>query len=222
LPAWDTAHGTHDALAEQARHPGIIASPSSGASMPRAPRSLMRLILIRHPQPQAPAGTCYGSTDLPALPGEPQRVLAELRASTDIPSSAALYSSPLQRCAALATLLGNPAYDDRLRELHFGGWEMRDWNDIPRADIDAWAADMAHYRPGGGESATDAAQRVLSFRADLLRQPHTDAVIVCHAGVMRLLMAHETGMSAAETALRAARAAHRIGYGEAVMVEAVR
>jgi alpha-ribazole phosphatase len=185
----------------------------------------MRLILVRHPQPQAPAGICYGSTDLPAVPGEPQRVLAALRASAVIPPSAPIYSSPLQRCTALASLLGNPIYDARLQELHFGDWEMRRWDDIPRHDIDAWVADMAHYRPGGGESATDAAQRVLTFRAGLLQQPHTDAVIVCHAGTMRLLMAcmaDDHGISAAETALRAARHAHRIGYGEAVILEAAR
>lgn len=182
----------------------------------------MRLILIRHPQPQAVPGLCYGSTDLAALPGEAERVLATLRANPAITPAAALYSSPLRRCTALASLLGQPTLDARLRELHFGAWEMRHWDQIPRADVDAWAADMAHYRPGGGESATDAAQRVLAFRADLLQQPHQDAMIICHAGVMRLLMAYESGMTAEQTALRAARAAHRIGYGEAVILEALR
>jgi alpha-ribazole phosphatase len=186
----------------------------------------MRLHLIRHPQPQVETGICYGSTDLPAIAGEPQRVFNELRTemrgSANIPSEAPVYSSPLQRCAALAILLGEPIFDTRLRELHFGDWEMRRWDDIPRADIDAWAADMTHYRPGGGESAAAAAQRVLDFRAGLLQQPHTDAIIVCHAGTIRLLLAYEPGMTAEETALRAARAAHRIGYGEMLTVEAKR
>lgn len=182
----------------------------------------MRLILIRHPQPLAEPGLCYGSTDLPALQGEPESVLAALHASAIIPANAPIYASPLQRCAALAHLLGKPTFDARLRELHFGDWEMRHWDDIPRAEIDAWAADLAHYRPGGGESATNAARRVLAFRASLLRQAHTDAVIVCHAGVMRLLMAYESGLDAAQTALRAAGTAHRIAYGEAVILEATR
>lgn len=182
----------------------------------------MRLILIRHPQPEAEAGLCYGATDLRAMPGEPERVLAGLRASAIIPPDTLIYSSPLQRCAALANLLGTPIFDDRLRELHFGAWEMRRWDDIPRHDIDAWAADIAHFRPGGGESATDAARRVLAFRADLLRQPHEVAAIVCHAGTIRLLSAYEPGMTATATALRAAGAAHRIAYGEAVVMEATR
>ena len=186
----------------------------------------MRLILVRHPQPQAAPGVCYGSTDLPCLPGEAERVLAALRASASIPPGAPVYSSPLQRCAALARLLGNPIFDDRLRELHFGAWEMQRWDDIPRAGVDAWAADMAHYRPGGGESAAEAARRVLAFRADLLQRDHADAVVVCHAGAMRLLMAYAPGLagdeSATETALRAARSGHHIGYGEAIILEAVR
>lgn len=182
----------------------------------------MRLHLIRHPQPQVETGICYGSTDLPALPGEPERIWSALRASASLPFDPPVYSSPLLRCAALAILLGKPVFDARLRELHFGDWEMRRWDDIPRAGIDAWAADMAHYRPGGGESAAAAARRVLDFRDELLQHPHTDAVIVCHAGTIRLLLAYEPGMSAAETALRAARAAHRIGYGEMVTVEVTR
>ncbi len=180
----------------------------------------MRLILVRHPQPQAEPGICYGSADLPLIPGEAERALAALRPI--LPALAPLYASPLRRCAALANLLGQPVFDPRLRELDFGAWEMRHWNTIPRADVDAWAADMAHYRPGGGESAAEAAARVLAFRRDLLEQPHEQAVIICHAGTIRLLQAYEPGMSAPETALHGARAAHRIGYGEAVMVEAVR
>jgi alpha-ribazole phosphatase len=182
----------------------------------------MRLILIRHPQPQAAPGLCYGSTDLPLAPGAAQQTLAALQAAALLPTGAPIYSSPLQRCTTLAQLLGHPIIDARLRELDFGEWEMRHWDTIPRAGIDAWAADMAHYPPGGGESAAEAAQRVVDFRADLLTRPLTDAVIVCHAGVMRLLMAYEAGLTAPQIALRAAAQAHRIGYGETVMLEAGR
>ena len=42
--------------------------------------------------------------------------------------------------------------DARLVELDFGSWEMHHWDTIPRAQIDAWAADVALYRPGDGES----------------------------------------------------------------------
>ena len=66
-------------------------------------------------------------------------------------------SSPLGRCRALAELIGSafhlqPAYDRRLQEMDFGAWEGRDWNDIPRTELDAWAADFLHARPHGGAS----------------------------------------------------------------------
>lgn len=45
----------------------------------------------------------------------------------------------------------------------FGAWEMRAWNAIPRAEVDAWAADLLHYRPDGGENVLDMACRVAAF-----------------------------------------------------------
>ena len=44
---------------------------------------------------------------------------------------------------------------------------MRPWSDIPRADVDAWNADLLHYRPGGAENVLDVAGRVQAFVADL-------------------------------------------------------
>lgn len=201
----------------------------------------MRLFLLRHPLPHIAPGACYGATDIPAAAGEAQRVLHQLRASASIPPDAPIYSSPLQRCAELARLLGSPTFDARLQEMNFGAWEMRRWDDIPRAEVDAWNDDLAHYRPGGGESVSEVAQRILAFRSELLRRRHEHAVIVCHAGTIRLLMAcqdiffttHSSNIAdditnvityeiTREIALRAARTAHQIGYGKMTLLEATR
>jgi alpha-ribazole phosphatase len=186
----------------------------------------MRLILVRHPQPLAAQGLCYGSSDLPAAPDDVARVHAALLASASIPSGMPLYASPLQRCTALAARLGPHTLDARLAEMDFGGWEQRSWNDIPRAEVDAWAADLVHYRPGGGESVLQVAERVAAFRAELLgRRGQPRAAIICHAGTIRLLAALEAGLRAGltlhECALRAAAAPHKIAYGETVILEAV-
>lgn len=194
----------------------------------------MRLILVRHPQPLAAPGLCYGSSDLPAAPDDVARVHAALLASASIPPGTALYSSPLQRCTALAARLGPHILDARLAEMDFGAWERRSWDEIPRAEVDAWAADLAGCRPGGGESVTMVAERVAAFRADLLRRhggsAHVQAdappaaAIICHAGTMRLLVALEVGLRAGltlrECALKAAAAPHKIAYGETVILEA--
>jgi alpha-ribazole phosphatase len=187
----------------------------------------VRLILVRHPQPLVAPGVCYGSSDLPAAPDDIERVHAELLASASIPSGTPLYSSPLQRCAVLAGRLGAHALDARLAEMDFGSWELRSWDDIPRAEVDAWAAGLADYRPGGGENVLQVAARVAAFRADLLRrhEGRGRAAIICHAGTIRLLLALEAGLHAGlplhDIALRAAAAPHKIAYGETVILEAV-
>lgn len=166
----------------------------------------MKLILVRHPQPDVASGVCYGSTDLAIAPGHLEPTLAALR----LPAGLPLYSSPLRRCAELAAhLSAAPQHDARLAEMHFGAWEMQPWEAIPRADIDAWAADMVNYHPGGGESVLQMAERISAFYNELT----TDAIIICHAGAMRLLAARHAGLSPAEMALQAAQTAHQIPYG---------
>lgn len=176
----------------------------------------MRLYLVRHLPPLVAPGVCYGRTDLPTDPLAQIHALPALRAA--LPATAPLYSSPLQRCAVLAQALGVPVTDARLAELDFGTWEMQRWDDIPRMEIDAWAADVAGYRPGSGDSVADMAARVDAFYRDL---PVQDAIIVCHAGTIRLLTARAAGMDVQQMAQAAAAQPHRIGYGEIVIVDCV-
>lgn len=178
----------------------------------------MALILVRHPQPLVASGICYGRTDLAVAPEEQAQVLASL--TTTLPKTAALFSSPLQRCAGLAAHLPHHAIlDARLVEMDFGAWEMHPWDDIPRADIDAWAADLIEYHPGGGESVLQMATRVQGFYADLQRQQGADtSIIICHAGTIRLLCAFHAGLSLRDAALHAAQTPHKIAYGEAMIL----
>ena len=152
----------------------------------------MELILVRHPQPEVAPGICYGSSDLPASAAalaEGHARLADELAPL-LARGVRLYSSPLRRCTALAGLLGSFTPDARLVEMHFGAWEMRAWSDIPRGEVDAWADDLLDYRPGGGETVREAAARVQSFLDELQH----DAIIVCHAGTMRLVSAIAAGV----------------------------
>jgi len=179
----------------------------------------MRLYLVRHLAPLVDPGVCYGRTDLATDPAAQALALPALRAALpDVP----IYSSPLQRCAVLANALGGPVtFDARLAELDFGSWEMRRWDDIPRADIDAWACDVTSYRPGGGESVAGMAARIAGFCADLAAANLSAAVVVCHAGAIRLCAVHRRGLGAAEMAAAAAAHPHRIGYGEIVILDCV-
>lgn len=179
----------------------------------------MRLILVRHPQPEVASGLCYGSTDVAASESAIAQVVAGLGAA-GLPGALPVFASPLARCALLARALGVPVtLDARLAEMDFGAWEMRTWDAIPRAEVDAWAADLLHYRPGGGENVLAVARRVAAFRDELRQAGHPGALLVCHAGTMRLLSALHMCGSVEEAALRAASSPHRIGYGEVLMLE---
>jgi alpha-ribazole phosphatase len=181
----------------------------------------MQLYLVRHPHPLVGPGLCYGRTDLPVAPAETARVGAALSAS--LPSGVPLFSSPLRRCADLARALRGgaaPACDARLAELDFGNWEMQPWERIARADIDAWAADMVHYRPGGGESVLQMAERVSAFHADIAASAQPRAIIVCHAGTMRLLAECRRGATPLQMAQRATAHPHQIAYGGLLILQA--
>lgn len=178
----------------------------------------MRLILVRHPRPDVAPGLCYGSSDVPVAPEETGRVYQRLLAA-GLPPALPVYASPLGRCAGLAQALAAPIFDPRLAEMDFGAWELRSWEDIPRNEVDAWAADLLHYRPGGGECVFDVARRVDAFRRELLEAGHAAALIVCHAGTMRLLHALHGGRPLREAALAAARTPHHIDYGEMLLLQ---
>ena len=141
----------------------------------------MRLFLIRHPQPEVAPGLCYGRSDLPLRQPWSAQALRDR-----LPAGVPVVSSPLQRCTNLAAELA-PDFrvDERLTELDFGAWEMQAWDAIPRAQIDAWAADPLGFAGHGGESVVQMQARIRLALAAL----EDDCVWVTHAGVMKLVLA---------------------------------
>ena len=148
------------------------------------------LWLVRHAPVLAAPGLCYGATNLPA-DASATRAAAE-RLAKRLPEGTRVVSSPLQRCELLAqTLLGlRPdliyTIDARLREMDFGAWELRPWDDVPRADMDAWLSDFANAQPGGhGESVRTLMTRVAAAWDEARTAPDQPLLWVTHAGVMR-------------------------------------
>jgi alpha-ribazole phosphatase len=179
----------------------------------------MDLVLIRHPAVAVEAGICYGRTDVPLLrdAAESAHALRARMQTLGVPAcEGAWHSSPLVRCASLARALSEGAdgrfdarrvvrLDVRLAELNFGAWEGRAWDGIDRALIDAWAADIEHARPHGGESLAQFAARVLGWFDETCRveAASVDRIeravhVVAHAGVMRVLAAHLLGIGRAD------------------------
>lgn len=144
----------------------------------------MRLHLIRHPKPSIEPGICYGQLDILAK----IETADVARLHVKLPPGLPVWSSPLLRCRQLAEQFHpQPIIDARLAEINFGDWEGRPWDDIPRHELDTWAADVAGYAPPGGESPRALQLRALDFVASLTVP---EAVIVTHAGVIRTLLAH--------------------------------
>lgn len=146
----------------------------------------MSLILLRHTRPVGAAGLCYGRTDL--LPDD--SFDAEVaRLAESLPPFERIVTSPLTRCRWLAEALGArravaPEADDRLVEMDFGRWEGLSWDAVPRAELDAWAADFLQARPHGGESVADLGARATAAlrEAAASRRP---TLVVAHAGVIK-------------------------------------
>ncbi|MDO8701352.1 MAG: histidine phosphatase family protein [Undibacterium sp.] len=178
----------------------------------------MQLYLIRHPLPEIAPGICYGQSDIAANDSHCRFVLPQLQSA--LPAGIPVFSSPLQRCARIASLLHPaPVLDARLMEMHFGKWEMQSWDAIDRAEIDAWAADVVGYAPGGGESVIAMAARVIHFLEDLTDNMSADVAIVAHAGSMRLMLAYEAGMQAGDLAARVAREKKHLQFGECIKLQ---
>lgn len=146
----------------------------------------MSLWLARHARPLVAPGCCYGQWDVPADAADTARAAQDL--AQVLPHGVPVYASPLQRCEQLALALQglrpDLAYrtDARLQELNFGAWEGQPWDAIARHELDAWAADFAHYRPGGGESLVQMLARVAQALDERQARP---ALWISHAGVAR-------------------------------------
>ncbi len=161
----------------------------------------MDLVLIRHARPDVAPGICYGSLDLPLTEPMTPPAQAIARALHDVPPTR-LIASPLARARETAAALlpsMTAEVEPRLREMDFGDWEGRAWDDIARADLDAWAQDLMHARPHGGESAAQAMARVADWAASLCDGPQGCTWVVAHAGPIRMLAAHWLGVPLACT-----------------------
>jgi len=145
----------------------------------------VQLYLIRHPRPAVAEGLCYGRSDLGLA--ESARAVAD-RLMPQLPADVPVYSSPLRRCRELAEALHPaPIFDARLMEMNFGAWEMRAWADLRNGEMDAWLADLLGFRPPGGESAGMLRDRVADFVRERRREGCEAAVLVTHAGVMKVI-----------------------------------
>lgn len=156
----------------------------------------MKLTLVRHTSLQIAEGICYGQSDIDVSINFASE-LSQLKQKLIHEKIDAVYASPLQRCSKLAHALGFDGilHDERLKELHFGDWEMQSWNDIPRELFDVWAQNYAELAPPNGETFAGLQQRGIDFLQEVQARHHGQHVlVVTHGGMIRALIAHVLNM----------------------------
>lgn len=154
----------------------------------------MEIYLIRHTTPLIDKGTCYGQADLDVTESFAAEAACIQR---HLPSHIeTVISSPLKRCRQLAQHLfphHSIHYDDRLKEIHCGEWEMQLWDRINRQHLDTWMADLINVPIPGGESYQQLYERTVACFKEAL-QRHSSLALVAHGGVIRSLLAYINGV----------------------------
>ena len=153
------------------------------------------LDLIRHGEPVG--GRKYrGQIDDPLS----ENGWAQMRAAVgkNAPWSRVI-SSPLLRCRAFAEALAAQhdlplTFEARFKEVGFGIWEGKTAAEIELAapgTLAKFKADPIHARPQGAEPLDVFLARVAAgLERVLLTHPGEHILIVCHAGVIRMVLAH--------------------------------
>jgi len=155
---------------------------------------MSRLILVRHAEPSEDArGRCYGSLDV-GLSDEGREHAAQLPAALAHLDYDAVYTSPRVRALQTAEPLARGMRvvpDDDLRELDFGDFEGRRYDEIEASEPElfrAWMQTPTRVRFPGGESFADL--KIRALRAlERIRARHESALVVTHGGVVRAAVA---------------------------------
>jgi alpha-ribazole phosphatase len=149
----------------------------------------MQLYLIRHTTPDIQGGICYGQSDVPlkeTFESEWELLKVKLTDQADV-----IYSSPLSRCLKLADKIQSHfdlpiIKDDRLMEMNFGDWELKNWNDINQTELSTWMNNYQAVKCPKGECYEDVLKRVDSFLNELKSSNRKSVIAVTHAGVIKL------------------------------------
>jgi alpha-ribazole phosphatase len=152
----------------------------------------MIVYLLRHTKPEIEAGICYGQSDI----GLSKSFSDEQSSIKDRLSTIAfdsIFSSPLKRCVQLAEALCSDnmkiIIDNRLMEMNFGTWEMKNWQEISiSSEAQNWFNDYINVKCPGGESFMDLQNRVKDF-LNMLKgySKFKNPLIITHAGVIRAM-----------------------------------
>ncbi len=151
----------------------------------------MEIYLIRHTTPAIEAGICYGQSDLDITDSFKKE--AEVIARSLPNNIWHVISSPLQRCRKLAEFLFPGSlvhFNDNLKEINCGDWELKKWNDIPREILDPWMKEFVTSPFPNGESYEKFYERVINQFEKIIHDYRDPIAIVSHGGVIRSILSY--------------------------------
>lgn len=157
----------------------------------------MEIYLVRHTETTCEKGVCYGQSDVGLA--EPYDSVFE-NIVAQLPQEALIISSPLKRCVMLAEYIQNNIKtisfkkEDRLKEMNFGDWELKTWNEIPPEQLNPWMEDFVTIAASNGESFIELHERVGDFFFQISKEITQPIIIVAHAGVIRSILCHHTSL----------------------------
>lgn len=155
------------------------------------------LDIIRHGEPEG-GNVFRGRTDH----GLTDQGWEQLNQATQGQQWDVIITSPLQRCQAFAEKLATKTNTELLiapefQEFDFGIWENQDMEKVFKEDFDRikgmWSDPMNFVAPEG-ESILNFEARVLKAWFGCLARPESKQLIVCHGGVIRILLKEILGL----------------------------
>ena len=138
-------------------------------------------------------GLCYGQLDVDLSENHESEFKIISDVYSDLIKSSVIYTSPLKRCMMLAAWISEGRsyrVEPRIQELNFGKWEGRFWKDIPEEESSSWTQDFLNTPTPEGESYMQMKDRIILFLNELIDENPGDAVLVTHAGVIRVLLGY--------------------------------
>lgn len=166
---------------------------------------MTRFWWVRHAPTHSNA--MVGWSDVPADLSDSARIM---RLSAFLPTQAVIVSSDLARASATADAIAAGRTripdDSRLREFHFGEWELRRHSEIMATDpqlLTEYLEFPGDIRAPRGESWNEAATRV-SRSVDRLLSAHSgaDIILVSHFGAILTQIQRALGITASEACSR--------------------
>jgi broad specificity phosphatase PhoE len=158
------------------------------------------LYLLRHGPAAAPPGCLLGSTDAPLSGCGLDRLNGLL---LQLQGVERWHCSPMLRARQTLDELRRRgcrteqlSYDERLREIDFGQWELKTFAEIAAADpsrVQAWQEEYEDFAFPGGEAVADFVGRAGKMLADLAAAGGAVGAVT-HGGIIRTMICLALGL----------------------------